>query len=165
MGWCRVWPLACPRACSLPVLCVLCVVGWARRWAAVALARAMPGPVLVWTGLHLLVLGLRPWCGPWLGLLPGWGRAWRGCVVECGGLGVPGLSTSFLPYRGSPCLLLTYPWLPKGLAHPTSFLAYPGCLLAGYPGPAPGLVLARCCLVPTLPGAPPRDLSCTWELR
>lgn len=143
--------------------------------------------------------------------------AWRGCVVECGGLGsawpvylfsglvlgsalpllhilgllpaVPGLSLAgsvlahlplFWPILAAYGLVTLLPLLPCSLT-------YPGCpwpilwLPAGlslcylwpvpfqvpylFSGLLPGFSLAihgLPCPAPSIPGAPPRDLPCTW---
>lgn len=113
-------------------------------------------PVLVWTGLHLPSTRDPPCCWAWLGMEQGWRWCWWGCVVECGGL-----RSAWLIY-----LFSAYPWLPPCAywpTLPTSFLAYPGCLWAGYlstsfalfpdlPWLSLAYPMATCCPVSGYPG-------------
>lgn len=156
-----------------------------------ALGRACAGLVCTY-----LVLGLRPWCGPWLGLLPGWvglgGVVWWSVVGwEC--LACLPLFWPILAAYAMPTLLpllpcsLTYPgcpwpilWLPAGLSLATMGLSWaplglvPVLVPYLFSGLLPGFFLATLCLTgpcpglsspaPPIHGAPPRDLSYTWEL-
>lgn len=110
-----------------------------------ALARAMPW---AWLGLcwpcTYLVLGLRPWAG----LGSGCSRAGGGVGGEVVGWGVPGSSTSFLAYPG--CLWAGYPSTSFALFPdlPWLSLAYPMVTcwpVSSYPGTVLGSARASAC--------------------
>lgn len=186
MGWCRVWPVACPRACSSPVLWLVYSLGGGLLWSWLGLC---PGLGWAWAGLVPPSTRAPPCCRAWLGLLPGCSRAGGGVVWwsvvgwECLALlplfwptpAAYGLVTLLpllpcsLTYPGCPWPI---PWLPYAYSlatygrclalFPTSFRGY--CRASPL---LPSALLSTALGWPVLHlpihGAPPRDLSYTWE--
>lgn len=155
MGWCRVWLWACPMACSLPVLCVLCVVctGWAvGSYVALVsgwcICMAMPW---AWLGLCCPAPSntRAPPCGwPWP---RAWFRTSAGLVLASAGLGGSGVVGSGWDGWCLHCLpifraILGCPRAVYGLV-----LSLP---LLAFPWPVPVLSMtgsALCMCLPILP--------------